>query len=649
MVSMSGEAPASRRRRVAAIAFLAGAGVWLLTHPYAGITGGPALYGLLALDRVDPGAFGADLFLHYGSQDSFTLFSPLYGTAVRWFGLLSANIVLLLAAYALWLTGAWLLAHRLVRGLPGHFAFLLMCAAPAVYGAGSILSAGENAVTARPFAEALVMLGLAALLARAWLRGGAAFLAAVAIHPIMALPGLGTAFLVMAQRRRVILWAVPAGAAAVLILTLAHVEPFGRLAVQMDGPWLAAVKAHDPGVFAAAWTPGDWASLIADLAICAATAAWTTGSRRTLFIAVSLVAVGGIALTAAGGDLAHDALIIQLQTWRCAWLLAVVKLLALVVIWLKVRRRASGPLACALLAAPLIILTPLFKGPAWAWGPAMAMSVAGCVLALLILAGRQPRLSAGGSRVLLYVIAALPLAACATGAAVLWASVQFWRSHPGGAAQGFDFMPVRLLLFAFAVALVLTARRGAGVAAAAVGLMLTAAVLTWDARSPWERYILSEPPLPIALAPRAQILWDAEGDDVWFLLRRPDYVAITQANGLLFNRTTALEWTRREKLVRQVLDRGDWPQPGPGRTCRDVEAPTPREIVAGACRVAAGLDGVVLSTPVAGAQMFRTPAAQTHFCASRAGPSTYLVDRFYYLPCSEFRAASGSRAPTPDQ
>jgi hypothetical protein len=634
---MSREAPArGPRGAIAAIALLTGAGVWLLTHAYQGVAGGASLYGLLALAWTDPGTFGGDLFLRYGSQDSFTVFSPLYGSLVRWIGLLGADIGLLLGAYALWLAGAWLLAHRLARGLPGHVAFLLMCAIEARYGAGSMMSAGENVLTPRPLAEALVMLGLAALLARAWRRGGAALLAALAIHPIMALPGLGAAFLAAAQQRRVLLWAVPAAAAAVLILALAHVEPFGRLAMRMDGPWLAAVKLHNPGVFVAAFTPPDWASLIADLTVCGAAAAWTKGSRRTLFIAVSLIAVGGVALTAVGGDLAHDALIIQLQTWRWAWLLAVVTLPALVVVWLALRRRASGHLACALLAAPLVILTPLFRGPAWAWGPAMAMSVGGCALALLILAGRRPRLSPGVSRALLYVVAALPLAACVTGAAVLWVSVEFWRSHAGAAAQVFDFVPVRLVVFAVAVSLVLVARRRVGVAAAGAGLMLIAAALAWDARSPWDRYILSGAPPPIALAPHAQILWGAEAGDVWFLLRRPDYVAITQANGLLFNRTTALEWTRREKALWPVLARSDWPRPGPAPTCEDLETPTPRELVAAACRQAPGLSGMVMSTPVAGARMFRTPAPQMRFCASGPNIDTRLIDRFYYLPCSQF-------------
>ncbi|MFX7949498.1 hypothetical protein ABTK52_19180, partial [Acinetobacter baumannii] len=56
--------------------------IWLLVRPYQGIVHDARLYGLQVLARVSPGAFHADLFLAYGSQDSFSIFSlivrPLY-------------------------------------------------------------------------------------------------------------------------------------------------------------------------------------------------------------------------------------------------------------------------------------------------------------------------------------------------------------------------------------------------------------------------------------------------------------------------------------------------------------------------------------------------------------------------------------------
>ena len=50
---------------------------WALSHRYLGLFHDARLYTLQALARLHP-ALSADVFLRFGSQDRFTIFSPLY-------------------------------------------------------------------------------------------------------------------------------------------------------------------------------------------------------------------------------------------------------------------------------------------------------------------------------------------------------------------------------------------------------------------------------------------------------------------------------------------------------------------------------------------------------------------------------------------
>src|SRR5437660_1526784 len=48
------------------------------------------LYSLQALNSAEAGAYGDDVFLRYGSQDQFTLFSRVVGPLVAAFGVRTA-------------------------------------------------------------------------------------------------------------------------------------------------------------------------------------------------------------------------------------------------------------------------------------------------------------------------------------------------------------------------------------------------------------------------------------------------------------------------------------------------------------------------------------------------------------------------------
>src|ERR1700736_3584279 len=59
---------------------------WALSHGYRGIFHDRGLYTLQALARLAPLSLGQDVFLRFGSQDRYTIFSPIYAVASRVLG-----------------------------------------------------------------------------------------------------------------------------------------------------------------------------------------------------------------------------------------------------------------------------------------------------------------------------------------------------------------------------------------------------------------------------------------------------------------------------------------------------------------------------------------------------------------------------------
>src|SRR5579862_7966203 len=87
---------------------------WMLLHPYRGLEHDSVLYAVLALARLHPAALGHDLFVRYGTQDGFTIFSPLFAAAIRAVGLEQAAAIMTLITQVAFLGATWLLARRLM-------------------------------------------------------------------------------------------------------------------------------------------------------------------------------------------------------------------------------------------------------------------------------------------------------------------------------------------------------------------------------------------------------------------------------------------------------------------------------------------------------------------------------------------------------
>src|SRR5689334_14300309 len=129
------------------------AAFWMFLHPYAGVVHDASLYVLGALARLHPQSLSQDLFLKFGSQDQYTLFSPLFAAAIRLFDLEPAAALLTFIGQAGFFGCAFLLARRIMPPALALLAVGLLILMPSGYGAYRIFQYAENFLTARLLAE----------------------------------------------------------------------------------------------------------------------------------------------------------------------------------------------------------------------------------------------------------------------------------------------------------------------------------------------------------------------------------------------------------------------------------------------------------------------------------------------------------------
>src|SRR5882757_2402502 len=170
---------------------LIGIATWALSHSYRGIFHDAGLYTLQALARLHPDSLAEDVFLKFGSQDGFTIFSPIYAAASRWLGVELAGAALTLVLQWALLAGAWILARAVMPLWVTMFGVAVLIAVPGDYGSDRIFTCIEPFLTPRMAAEALVLGSLAAALRQRTALAVSLGIAAVLIHPIMAMAGAG--------------------------------------------------------------------------------------------------------------------------------------------------------------------------------------------------------------------------------------------------------------------------------------------------------------------------------------------------------------------------------------------------------------------------------------------------------------------------
>jgi hypothetical protein len=566
----SRESTVPARLALAAMALFALA-TWMLQHPYIGLRHDAAIYVLLALARSHPDTLATDVFVRFGSQDQYTLFSPLYSAAISLLGPEPAAAFLTFAAHVALLGCAWVVARRFMSALAATFGVALLVALPGEYGSGIFFHYLEDFLTPRLPAEALVLAGVAAALTHRYWWGGVCVLAAMLLHPIMA--AAGVAFLVLTfvapARPR-----VTAAAAAVLLLSSLALVLTTPLLGRLDPDWFEIVSASSPYLYVSSWSVSDWSRICLPLAVL--TIGLLTGTtqdlRRVCGGALLMVACG-LAMTLLYCDLLHVILFTGAQSWRWLWLADVLAIVLTPVIaghcW---RSGTAGRVAIILLASAWTLRD---EGSAIYIVP---VAIACAAVPATWRNHRYARLALFGSCALLLIAVTKDLAA----------RLAYRESQDAGTASfpyefrflcGDGVLPAALLVAAWLGLRQTRSIRRNGLLVTTAGA-LCAALVPMDL--PYWTHTHYTPELARRFAPwraeippHAEVLWPDTPLGDWYLLDRPSYWSADQAAGAIFSREKSLLLRQRTAsintaLVQSGLMKADFPEGGPGLVLSDA-------------------------------------------------------------------------------
>ena len=528
--------PALNARIAGALSVVA---MFLLCRPYLGIRHDARIYVGRAEADLGRAGMAQDLMFIHDGQSKYSVFGALFRPLVEHLGSAPAAALLTGAGLALWLISAIVLLSRFCRGVQLWAGALAVATLPAFY--VGVLAFAEPFATPRLFAEALACLALACLVDRRWIAAGALLALGASRHPIMTAPAVATfGVMLILQDRRWLALAIAALAGA-LWAAFAGLPLIERLVTPMDAAWLSMLQQRSAYLFPALWSEGSWMMFVRLTTTLVMAASFLGGRVRPLLIAVLIVAVCGVLATM----LAPTVLVIQMQPWRGAWLVALLSTALLP--YTVAQLWTAGPGArtgAALLAV------------AWCVPDHPVAAATACVLAAaLAFVPQFQRLPAIVWR-LAWVAAGMALAHAALvafGAAAVSVASDPRNSLVTRTLLSQGLMVVTGSLATFALLRPELARRCAArpLAVTASAVALAVGVAAWDAQDPWTRardQSSGAQPLRSQL-PAGEIFWLGGDGRAGPWTERPEWWSINEGASSVFDRDLALEWRRRLDIL----------------------------------------------------------------------------------------------------
>ena len=528
---------------------------WLLQHPFASIDHDSVLYTEFVLAKLHPQTVGWDVVVRFGSQDRFTIFSPIYLAVVQTLGIEHGAAVLLLLAEALLFGCAWLLARRFMSRLDATLALALLVTLPSEYGSGGIFRYVENFLTPRMPAEALVIGAITAALRQRYGLAAGCILVSMLLHPIMG--AAGAAFLVLAfavpLRPKLALAAGSLGFIVAVVIVLA-IAPLGRLT---DPDWMHAIHTQVGYLFVSTWGWADWSRIAVPLTLLAL--GWRVGAtpllRRMCLSALGLVTCGML-ITLVFADLLHVWLFISLQAWRWLWLADVLAVVLAPAILQDCWQRGDGG------RVAVVVL-----GIAWIFrGLTLDFLATNLAFALAIVpAGwgqhRYWRLLSLGACVVLGLGISLTLIDRFTYISLGYTDHDILLQEVRSVcSDGFVLMTVSFLGWAM---LRRANSRFQNRAFALAQIVFATVLCLWLIPHAWRSYSDAHftpelagrfAPWRAEIPPHAEVLWPDTALAAWYLLERPSYWSPQQVAGGLFSKQQALIMEHRTRLVRTAME-----------------------------------------------------------------------------------------------
>ena len=491
----------------------------------------------MAVNGLDARPYVRDPWFLFGSQDSFSLFSPLYGVLIRWLDLADAARTLVLLGALSWLGAAWLAVRRIwPASFPAGVA-LLSCAVFSlnISPLGSTFVLNEIIATARLLA---IPLGIASLVSASRGKTVLALFTAVSATVLHPLYGIWAVLLVIALR---ISDRLIAGALVIMAVAFALVLELQALplAAAVTPGWMDFLRASTRDLLVPAGSLLRLNSVLFWVSGLLLGATFGREDFRRTYLLIALLALLGYLLSLIVSNFRPIDLLLKAQPWRAVWLAAFFSVLALVDVgWRMVTSSEQGPYL-ALSAALILILCKPVAG----FVLLAAWSVAK-LPALLVKIARIPVPSLALVRIV--SVAALLLAVPGYVADVRlegefltlfgWTGEDVFRGVVGGGGCGLGPLLIAGLVFRLRHQIWLP-----------IGLLLTAATwgaLNWDTRGAWERRWEESLAVPAALpfegfSAGETVYWPGELPRVWFELGTAGYVGIYHQSGLVFSQARA--------------------------------------------------------------------------------------------------------------
>lgn len=552
-------------RRVRWSLFVLYAGIAAALLRYHGLQHDAQAYVLQALATLNPAVFAGDLFLKFGSQDRYTLFSNLAALSISAMGIDHGAALLTAVALVLFFIAAWVLVRTLTNAAFAWLAVGLLMVIPGWYGSGAVFQVAERFLSARLPAQALCLLAIAAWATRWHMVAALLFGLAAIVHPLMTMPALCVvvAAQVTGTHRLLTTQTVGVGLlAAVLLAGLA----LGWRDPWMRGDWLLATRARSDFLFLDQWRLADWRHLpvIGATLLLGARSLAGEVARRVIH-ATLLVAVVGLVAAAVVSWGPSIKWVIQAQTWRWVWPATVLAIGLLPATLLHLRHDPKGGTCSALLLLAAWVLATADRSNESLHAVAIATAaLAATVPAIWSHIPAAAHTTATRAAGLVNILAAVWLISLLATEAAL-------NLDLGGDPVWVQRVIAVLGIPAIGAALVTAVwfglqsvwRRWVGFATGIAGLALlvAAAPHAWESWSsdrfgprtqerfaPWRTVIDLE----------AEVFWPDQLQATWFALGRRSYLSKSQLGGIVFSADTTAEARKRAQALAAVFPPGQW-------------------------------------------------------------------------------------------
>jgi hypothetical protein len=578
--------------------------IWLASHPYVGVVHDARLYAIQAVQFGEPALYYDDLYFLHGSQDSFTLFSPVYSPLIEVFGISAAHTLLTIAGSIAWICAAWKFCQCMWGDTQRTFlAIVGIVSLNATYGTQNIFSYAENFGTPRLIAEALLLFSLAYLLSGRNVSSVFCMVAAFALHPLMSAPIMLVGFLMIEKRWSHLLLVLLAGCTCFALAVHFDVAPFNRAGIHLDDEWYSAIKQRVAFAFIAKWKLVDFFGLVLPVVAIFYSSFDVGEVQRRLFMSSLIVSVLGIVTTFVFVDQMRNVLALNLQPWRALWFLTLLGNACVLTAWDAQRKRTLERNALMIAA-----LFSLIEG--WVGFPAVCSAIA-ALCSVVARKVENPESARYGKH---YVLSGIRIVLAIDIALIAGA---FFVALQQGSSMGLQrslILPLLALGVGFVVA-VFRQQHLFRLAGVCLGVSLIVSLAHIDKRSEWTKFVesgRSRDEIRAFLAGDRQVYWERGVELMWFAGQLPSYYSCLQGTGVMFSKSLALDYKRRTETLRGLAT-SDFAENPSGlcaeRPASDIGGITSKVALLQACRRLPDLDAVVLLHRVEGldARVWQSP------------------------------------------